>query len=116
MSIPFEHIARARNRYILVICDYGTRYPEAVLLKNIDGEHVAEELVKVFARVGIPGEILMDQGTNFMSKLLAEVYRLLSVKAIRMSIYHPQMDGLVERFNQKLKAMLKKAADVDGKD
>lgn len=46
-------------------------------LKNIDAEHVAEELVKVFSRVGIPSKICTDQGANFMSKLLAEVYRLL---------------------------------------
>ena len=126
MSIPFDRIAmdivgplprsRLGNRYILVLCDYGTRCPEAVPLRNIDAEHVAEELVKVFARVGIPSEILTDQGTNFMSKLLSEVYRLLSVKAIRTSPYHPQTDGLVERFNQTLKAMLRKVADDDGKD
>lgn len=54
------------------MCDYGRRYPEAVSLKNIDSEHVAEELLKVFLilRVGISSEILADQGANFMSKLL----------------------------------------------
>ena len=126
MTVPFDRVAmdivgplprsRAGNRYILVFCDYGTRYPEAVPLRNIDAEHVAEELVKLFSRVGIPSEILTDQGSNFMSKLLAEVYRLLSVKAIRTSPYHPQTDGLVERFNHTLKTMLRKAATDEGKD
>ena len=65
---PFQRIAmdivgplprnRAGNRYVLVICDYATRYPEAVPLCSIDAEHVAEELVKLFSRVGIPREIL----------------------------------------------------------
>ena len=55
-------------------CDYATRYPEAMALRNIDAESVAEELVKLFARVGIPREILTDQGTNFTLWLLAEVY------------------------------------------
>ncbi len=59
--------SRARHRYILVICDYATRYPEAVLMKSIDAEQVAEELVKFFSRVGIPREILTDQGINFTS-------------------------------------------------
>lgn len=41
--------SRAGNRYVLVICDYATRYPEAIPLKSIDAEHVAEELINVFA-------------------------------------------------------------------
>ena len=123
---PFRRIAmdivgplpksRAGHRYILVICDYATRYPEAVALRSIDAEHVAEELMKVFARVGIPQEVLTDQGSNLTSQLLREVYRLLQVQPIKTSPYHPQMDGLVERFNQTLKAMLRRAATEEGRE
>ena len=98
------------------MCDYATRYPEAVALRSIDAEHIAEELVKVFARVGIPEEILTDQGSNFTSQLLAELYKMLHVHPIRTSPYHPQTDGLVERFNKTLKSMLRKAAVSEGKD
>lgn len=48
--------------------------------------------------------------------MLAELYRLLGVNAIRTSPYHPQTDGLVKRFNQTLKEMLRKSASEDGKD
>ena len=64
----------------------------------------------------MPEEILTDQGTNFTSQLLAEVYKLLQIKPIRTTPYHPQTDGLVERFNGTLKAMLKKTAAEEGKD
>ena len=121
MGEPFERIAmdivgplprsRAGHRYVLVVCDYATKYPEAVPLKSIDAECIAEELVKIFARMGIPKEILTDQGSNFMSQLLAEVYRLLYVKALRTSPYHPQTDGLVERLEN-----LRKSVVEDGKD
>ena len=57
--------------------DYATRYPEAVSMKCVEAERIAEELVKIFARVGISKEILTDQGSNFMSQLLKEVYSLL---------------------------------------
>ena len=90
------------NRYILVISDYATRYPEAVPVNAIDAEHIAEELVKIFARVGIPEEILTDQGSNFTSQLLAEIYQLLHVHPIWTTPYHPQSDGLVERFSKTL--------------
>ena len=72
--------------------------------------------MKVFARVGVPREILTDQGSNFTSQMLTEIYRLLGVQPIRTSPYHPQTDGLVERFNQTLKRMLKKAAMDNVKD
>jgi len=69
--------SRRGNRYVLVICDYATRHPEAVALKSIDTETIAEELVIIFSRVGIPNEILTDQGANFTSPLMTEPYRSL---------------------------------------
>ena len=99
-----------------MICDYATRYPEAIALRTIDTPMVAEELVKFFTRMGVPEEILTDQGTNFTSQLLHEVYQLLHIKPIRMIPYHPQTDGLVERFNGTLKAMLRKTVDEEGRD
>ena len=125
MDVPFRCIAmdivgplprsRSAKRFILVICDYATRYPEAIPVRSIDTETVAEELL-TFSQVGVPEEVLTDQGTNFTSRLLSEVYRLLHVQPIRTSPYHPQTDGLVERFNQTLKSMLRKAATEEGKD
>ena len=126
MSVPFQRIAmdivgplpksRKGNRYILVVCDYATRYPEAIPLRSIEAETITDELVKLFSRVGIPQDILTDQGSNFTSKLLQELYKLLHIHPIRTSPYHPQTDGLVERFNQTLKAMLRKCAMDEGKD
>ncbi len=48
--------------------------------------------------MGIPKEILTDQGTVFMSRTLKELYELLGIKSIRTSVYHLQTDGLVEWF------------------
>ena len=126
MDEPFSRIAmdivgplprsRSGKKYILVICDYATRYPEAIALRSIDAECIAEELMHFFARVGLPREILTDQGSNFTSHLLTELYRLLHVKPIKTTPYHPQTDGLVERLNQTLKAMLRRVATEEGKD
>jgi len=77
---------------------------------------VAEHLIQLFARVGIPKEILSDQGTNFMSQLLKELYNLLQIHQIRTSPYHPQTDGLVERFNRTLKSLLRKLVNKEGRD
>ena len=126
ISQPFERIAMdivgpltrssRGNRFVLVVCDYATRYPEAVPMKHVDAASVAEELVRIFSRVGVPKEILTDQGTNFTSHLLAELYNMLHVRPIRTTPYHPQTDGLVERFNRTLKMMLRKTAVKEGVD
>ena len=66
--------------------------------------------------MGIPQEILTDQGSNFTSKLLSEFCRLLKVHAVHTSPYHPQCDGLVERFKQTLNMMLRKVVTKEVKD
>ena len=57
---PIEPRSEKRNRYILTMIDYATRYPEAVALPSIETERVAEALVEMFSRVGIPDEMLTD--------------------------------------------------------
>ncbi|XP_042143921.1 uncharacterized protein LOC121834234 [Ixodes scapularis] len=49
------------NRYILTMVDVATRYPDAVALKTIDTPQVAEALVEMFSRYGVPKEILSDR-------------------------------------------------------
>ena len=96
------------NKLILTIVDYATRYLEVVALPSTEVSQIARELLLLFSRVGIPKEIISNQGTNFMSALLGEMYDFLYVKRIRTSPYHPQMDGLTEWFNGTLKSMLQK--------
>ena len=96
------------HRYILTLVDYATRYPEATPLKNIETETVAEALVTMFSRIGVPQEVLSDQGSQFLSGIMKEVSRLLSIRQLITSPYHPQCNGLVERFNGTLKEMIKR--------
>ncbi|KAL0190638.1 hypothetical protein M9458_013336, partial [Cirrhinus mrigala] len=104
------------HRFALVLVDYATRYPEAVPLRSISAKSVADALFRLISRVGIPKEILTDQGTAFMSRTLRELYELLGIKSIRTSVHHPQTDGLVERFNRTLKTMIRKFVHEDAKN
>ncbi|XP_014857306.1 PREDICTED: uncharacterized protein LOC106926725 [Poecilia mexicana] len=104
------------HRYILVICDYATRYPETFPLRSIKARQVANCLLQLFSRVGIPREILTDCWTNFLSKLLQQVYKLLGIKGLKTTPYHPQTHGLVKKYNQTLKNMLRKFVSDTGAD
>jgi len=103
------------HQYILVILDYATRYPEAIPLRTMATKGIARELMMLFSPVGLPDEILTDQGTPLMSRIMKDLCRLMKVTQLRTTVYHPQTDGLVERFNQTLKKMLKKAMEADGR-
>ena len=64
--------------------------------------------MELFSRVGIPDEIISDQGTNFMSTLISQLCDTLGVRKINSTPYHPETNGLVERMNGTLKSMLRK--------
>ena len=119
ISEPFDRIAvdligpivpssHEGHRFILVAVDYGTRYPLAIALKKIDSQTIADALLDMFSQVGIPKEMLSDNGSQFTSDLMSEVTRLLSIKQLKTTVYNPRCNGLVESLNGTLKQMLKR--------
>ncbi|KAL1279630.1 hypothetical protein QQF64_026303, partial [Cirrhinus molitorella] len=90
IGTPFERLgmdivgpverSRTGNRFMLVITNYATSYPEVFPLRSVKAKPIAASLVQFFSRVGFPAEILTDQGTNFMSTLLKQVYQLLGIE------------------------------------
>ena len=63
-------------------------------------------LVSMISRVGVPKEVLTDMCSQFTSALMKEVSRLLSLKQLVTTPYHPISIGLVVRFTGTLKKML----------
>ena len=61
---PIVQPIEAGHRYILTLTDYATRYPESVPLKKITTEAVVEALLDIYSRMGIPEEVLTDQGLS----------------------------------------------------
>ncbi len=108
---PIHPRTEKGNKYMLTLVDYATRYPEATALKSIEAETVAEALVEMFSRIGVPNEILTDMGTQFTSEVMKEVSNLLSIKQLTTTPYHPACNGLVERFHQTLKRMLRRMSE-----
>ena len=95
------------NCYVLVIGDYFSRCMEALPVPNQEASTVAKKLVdEVFLRFSPPEQLHSDQGRQFESKLVMEVCKLLHINKTRTTPYHPQCDGLVERFNRTLLHML----------
>ena len=97
----------AGNNYILVAGDYFTRWVEAYPIPNQEAITVAKKLVdEMFCRFSPPEQLHSDQGQQFESQLIAEVCKILNIHKSRTTPYHPQSDGMVERFNRTLLGML----------
>ena len=95
------------NSYILVATDYFTRWAEAYPIANQEAVTVAQKLTdEMFLRFSPPEQLHSDQGRQFESRLLAEVCKLLHIQKSRTTAYHPQLDGLAERWNRTLLSML----------
>jgi len=105
------------NKYILVISDYFTKWTESYPMPNQEAETVANVVVREFiSRFGVPRQLHTDQGRNFESKLFQEMCRIMEIDKTRTTPLQPQSDGMVERFNRTLEAMLSKFVDGDQKN
>ena len=94
-------------RYILVIADYFSKWTEAFPIKDKCADTVADVLVdKIILRFGMPLVIHSDQGWEFENGLMKSLCNLLGCVKMRTAPYHPELDGMVERFNQTCLMML----------
>ena len=59
----------------------------------------------LFSRLGVPEEILSDLGTQFVSYRMREVTRLLNIKQLTTTPYHPMCNGVTEKFNGTMKLL-----------
>ena len=80
---------------------------EAYAIPNQETTTIAKKLVdEMFCRFSPPEQLHTDQGRQFESNLMKEICDILKIKKTRTSAYHPQCDGLVERFNRTLLSIL----------
>lgn len=76
---------------------------------------VASALIPdVFCRRGTPESILTDRGCEFDNQALSTTVQELGIDKKRISVLHPQANGIVERLNRTIGEMLRKTTDQCG--
>ena len=94
--------------HLLTVVDRSTRWPEAIPLHDTSAITCAQALVMHWiSRFGVPMHITSDRGTQFTSQLWASVAQFLGTRLHHTTAYHPQSNGLVERFHRHLKSALR---------
>lgn len=88
-------------KFILTMEDSFTRWVEAVPLSSISSEAVAAAFLKNWVyRFGPPVTLHSDRGTQFISSTFLELSKLLGIERTTTTPYHPQGNGMIERFHR----------------
>ena len=104
------------NLKVLVINDMFTRFAQAYAMPDETSLSVAEALYQHVTLFGPPSTILTDQAQNFVSSIMHEFYKLFHITKIRTTAYHPQSNGVTERFNQTLINSIRMYVDQHSQD
>lgn len=116
VSRPYERVALdilgplsetiGKNRYVVVIGDYFSKWTGAFPLPNQEVQTAKVLVEEWVCRFGALCSLHSDQGQSFEYTLFGEMCQLLNIYKIRTCPYHPQSDDLIERFNHTLLVML----------
>ena len=87
---PSESASSSGKKYILILVDAATKWPEAVAMISQGADKVADETIKLFSRPGLPRVTRSDLGPSFKSELLTNFESELGVKLCFSTPYHHQ--------------------------
>ena len=99
---------KRKNRYLLVICDRYTKLVRTMPLSSISSNKLTLAFLEHWVFVyGPPVSVLSDNGKQFTARLFVDTCRVLGIKNVFTTTYHPQTNGQVERFNRTILSSLR---------
>ena len=118
LDITGPHPASAQGHcYILTMQDNFTKWAEAFAIRRHTAPIVAHILFhQVIMRFGCPRRILSDRGPEFEGEIMAELCTLMQIDKVRSTPFHPQSNGMLERFHRTLNSMLGKVVEENQRD
>lgn len=95
------------KRYCVTIVDRATKWPEAFPVRDMEANTIATVIYEGWiVRFGCPERITSDQGRQFESHLFKTLMNRMGIEKTRTTAYHPQANGMVERWHRSLKTAL----------
>ena len=97
---------------VLVFQDHFTKHVLAYVTPDQTVKTVAKFLYGGYISIfRAPARLLSDRGDNFISSVIEEMCKILGVKQLWTTPYHPQTNGLVERSHQMIMHMIGKLGE-----
>ena len=110
MTMELNRLSKVTN--VLVFQDHFMKHIMAYMTPNQTTETVAKFLYQGYISIFVAlARLLSNQGANFMSSIIDEMCKLLSVKKLWTMPYHPQTNGLVGRSHQTIMQMTGKLGE-----
>lgn len=106
---PMER-APPECRFAVTVIDYHSKWPEVFFVSSITSQSVTKVLLELFAREGYPKSVVTDNGRQFMSTQFEGFLQDRGIEHCVASLYYPQCNGQIERFNRVLKEYIQVAA------
>ncbi|KAL0437811.1 UNVERIFIED_CONTAM: hypothetical protein Sradi_0489000 [Sesamum radiatum] len=103
--------------YILAATDYFSKWAEAVPLKEVKKENVADFIgINIIYHYGVPRYIITDNGKPFCNSLIYKLCQKFCFNQRNSSMYYAAANGLAEAFNKILCSLLKKVMAKSKRD
>lgn len=119
IGIDVKHVVTSQtgHRYIIVAIDYLTKYVEARALTVQTSSEIASFIYEeIITRHGTPDIIITDNGRPFIAELIQLTCRQFGIRIKTISPFHSQSNGLIERFNRTIDAILKRRSIEEKKN
>lgn len=101
------------NSMFLIVVDAHSKWPEVFPMKSTTTTLTIDLLRDLFARHGIPQQLVSDNGPQFTSEEFRHFMKMNGVRHSMSSPYHPRTNGQAERFVQSFKQAMKNAKEDD---
>lgn len=109
------NIAPQGCRYAMTLIDYYSKWPEIAFAPDVTSATVVKFLSAALSREGNPLELVTDNGSQFVSAEFEAFLADRDIMHYRSSVYYPQANGEIERFNRVFKDCLQ-TASIEGKE
>jgi len=100
------------------ICVIVNRLTKRAHFISINNRFSSKDMVqllydKVYPLHGLPLEIILDRGVQYLAELFQEWCKSLEIESTMSTAYHPQIDGKIEHINQALEQYIRCYVDYN---
>ena len=113
--IHIDYAGPFLGKMFFVVVDAHSKWPEVAIMSTSSTTLKTIDILRsLFARYGLPEQLVSDNGPQFTSNEFGQFVRANGIRHIKSAPYHPASNGQVERFIRTMKRSLR-ASEKDGR-